>query len=456
MIQYLQEFEEILNKYGIKKSEVCIVGSSVMANEGFRTNHDLDFAVTPDARERLLEKYEKDLNVIPGSGTICFTSEVQILKNRYGIIGIKDEDLFTDQFSRPFMDVRIAVVEVELAKKIVRYLKKDEIDLPVIGASEKAERYDWGEVARLAYHCRVVKPVKLYRRIGSKVKQRLKAFINRPEKYNEIQDGRIISAIEPSYLLESCYRNSRYDILACLLILKGDLTAKEEELFIKKYSINKDALWKTTNQIKSIGIPMIKVDHKLNLNGKGYDLAAALFLNKELCVLHYTDPVDSIVVAQDRNFPLKTISLLREYGVLFCGIIWGSVEEYFDQIEIEIGSRYKIYETKVLDLGERLSDFISDVYAIDDIAKWKVKIKQSFLRNYSGTIKIVIFEITDPKFRIGKRTGWPISGTGAELKDLIRRTYKGKINDYVYDIIFHTGDNHRTNRSLLEIVSRYE
>ena len=123
--------------------------------------------------------------------------------------------------------------------------------------------------------------------------------------------------------------------------------------------------------------------------------------------------------------------------MLFCGIIWGSVEEYFDQIENEIGGHYKIYETKILNLGEKLNNFISDVYAIDDIAKWKVKIKQSFLRNHSGRIKIVVFEVMDPKYRIGKRTGWPISGAGAELKGLIRKTYKDKLNDYVYDVIIN-------------------
>lgn len=117
MIRFWEDFEELVLEYEIERKDICIVGSGVLTAEGFRENHDFDFAVTEKAREKLLRVYGDKLNVLP-TGTICFTDDIQILQNRYGEVGVDDKLLFTEKYSRSYEnEYRIAIREVELAKK---------------------------------------------------------------------------------------------------------------------------------------------------------------------------------------------------------------------------------------------------------------------------------------------------------------------------------------------------
>lgn len=70
MIRFGEEFEKLVLEYEIEHEDICIVGSGVLTEEGFRENHDFDFAVTKKAREKLLSVYGDEFNVLP-TGTIC-------------------------------------------------------------------------------------------------------------------------------------------------------------------------------------------------------------------------------------------------------------------------------------------------------------------------------------------------------------------------------------------------
>lgn len=168
-IRYLDELEYILNKFGISKNEICIIGSSVLTYYGIRENHDLDFALMPKSRNRILEMYEGQVEVLP-SGTINFSNHIQSLQGRYEKIGLLDEELTDDIYTVYVEGFRMAKIEVEIAQKIERDYEKDKKDIARIRSNyiqipefnnilfeklqkRKAIIYGAGSNAKLAYYC---------------------------------------------------------------------------------------------------------------------------------------------------------------------------------------------------------------------------------------------------------------------------------------------------------------
>lgn len=130
--RFLDELEYVMNKYGLAQDEICIVGSSILAHYGIRENHDLDFALAPKARKRILERYSEQIEVLP-SGTINFSANIQSLLGRYKKIGLLDEELFDDTYATDMDGYRVAKIEVEIAQKMERNYEKDRRDLEKIG-----------------------------------------------------------------------------------------------------------------------------------------------------------------------------------------------------------------------------------------------------------------------------------------------------------------------------------
>lgn len=169
-LRFLDELECVLNKYELNKNEICIIGSSVLACYDIRENHDLDFALYPKARARILEKYNGQIEILP-SGTINFSENIQSLWGRYKKIGLLDEELFEDTYTTHMAGYRVAKIEVEIAQKMERNFEKDRRDLKRMGDSycrisgfdnglfeqlkrkRKAVIFGAGANARLAYHC---------------------------------------------------------------------------------------------------------------------------------------------------------------------------------------------------------------------------------------------------------------------------------------------------------------
>lgn len=169
-VRFLDELKYVLNKFEINKNDICIIGSTVLALYGIRENHDLDFALYPKARDRILERYNDRIEVLP-SGTINFSENVQSLRGRYAKIGLLDEDLFDNTYTVQMEGYHVAKIEVEISQKLVRNLEKDRRDLERIGddycripefdnrlfeqlkRKRKAVIFGAGANAGLAYHC---------------------------------------------------------------------------------------------------------------------------------------------------------------------------------------------------------------------------------------------------------------------------------------------------------------
>lgn len=341
MIHFFEEFEKLIWDYEIERENICIIGSSVLTEEGFRENHDFDFAITVEARTELLSKYEDKLNVLP-SGTICFNKDVQILQNRYGELGIDDNMLFAKEYSIPYgKGLRIARFELEIAKKITRFVAKDETDLNAISNSEKLELIDWKQVLNLVCNRRNL--------------SNSKGFCNQMKS-----------------IVKSCLRRCK-----------------------RNYK--------------------------------------NLFINNK-----------------------KTKEYIESYKQrFFCAILWGTVVQYFDVIEADIAKHHRIVKSSTIDHLSNIEQFVYDIYSIDNIDKWKIKLKQAYLSEITPSIRVVLFEINNPNFRVSERTGEFLSDEGAKLKNKIRNKYNKKLDKYIYDVIIHTSDNYDISLKMVEVIKSY-
>ncbi|MBQ6774109.1 MAG: hypothetical protein IJP48_08630 [Synergistaceae bacterium] len=183
MIQHEQEFYRTLELYGINHNDVCIIGSSVIARAGFRNNNDIDITLRPSAREALIKSHS-DLNVNSTLQLINLSENIQVCRERYGVIGIKDYDLFSDDdnYSEDYNGIRIAKFELEIAKKLRRLEPKDQKDLVEIGRASRINNYDWEKIFYLAYFngekiC--VNPVNNKAGLLRRIARRVKRIINK-------------------------------------------------------------------------------------------------------------------------------------------------------------------------------------------------------------------------------------------------------------------------------------
>ena len=59
-INCFEEFTRVMAKYQIDKSSVCLLSSCSLAVRGVKKNSDIEFALNPEIRNILLEKYRDE------------------------------------------------------------------------------------------------------------------------------------------------------------------------------------------------------------------------------------------------------------------------------------------------------------------------------------------------------------------------------------------------------------
>jgi len=146
--------------------------------------------------------------------------------------------------------------------------------------------------------------------------------------------------------------------------------------------------------------------------------------------------------------------LFLDLGVYFPVIIWPTASQFVDDIENDLG-----YETKFrfnLELSEaKFETFVRAIYEIDHIADWKVDKKLDAMTMTQNKVSVIFIDFQSPDYRKKKDNCALISKKGEVLKQHIRSKYKSKIENYIYDIIMHTGDNYIHNKKIVEITKTY-
>ena len=136
--------------------------------------------------------------------------------------------------------------------------------------------------------------------------------------------------------------------------------------------------------------------------------------------------------------------------------MWPPVLEWFDEISEKISEKFNVKWKKRIFLGNDFNNFARRIYSIDDIERWKVERKLYAMREYRPEIQVLALEISNPEFRVKKRTNGYLSDVGAALKKRIRSEYRDRVPDYIYDIVCHTGDNQEHNKESFKIIAEYK
>ena len=125
---------------------------------------------------------------------------------------------------------------------------------------------------------------------------------------------------------------------------------------------------------------------------------------------------------------------------IYSAIIWDPACNFLEDIVKEIKAVYQVI--KVIDVRfentQGLIDYANKVYECNT-RKDFVQTKVERLIKGKSRVVMIYYDIGDP--RIDKE------GTAQEqvqeLKNHIRRTFRDKVEDYIFDICYHSGVNHR-------------
>lgn len=143
--------------------------------------------------------------------------------------------------------------------------------------------------------------------------------------------------------------------------------------------------------------------------------------------------------------------------MLCLGILWNSVQDYKKMVLTDIGKQSDLIGYFDLSLGEKYEQFVRDIYAMDDIAAWKVdkKIETMFKCSDSRniTVSFMNVDLTDLFYHEGKKR---MVYTNLEnLKTGIRKKYGKMVNYYFFDNIFHMTDNEKEFSDDFGVVESY-
>ncbi|SMO87922.1 hypothetical protein SAMN06265379_111116 [Saccharicrinis carchari] len=148
--------------------------------------------------------------------------------------------------------------------------------------------------------------------------------------------------------------------------------------------------------------------------------------------------------------------VIQDSKCYFTFIIWPPVMEFFSEIISDIQKSNGVLSFKRMNLKkDYFEEFVSKIYACDDIEDWKIKKKLNAMNNYNCEIGILRVFISEPNFRRKASNNRPISQQVEEIKRAIRAKYKTRIPNYIYDIAIHIGDNYAHTDEMENVITMY-
>lgn len=211
----------------------------------------------------------------------------------------------------------------------------------------------------------------------------------------------------------------------------------------------------------------IFVDNELHLINGAHRLALAIYHRQpEVCIRIFDKRQnvqygpkwfsDNLSEFECNLIHNKFVQVIESCFCPIVGILWPSAKDYFEEITKLVDEKYGVLKYRDYEMPwEIFSRFVYGVYNIDSIAEWKVAAKLEHMKKHTMdqglcSVRIVKINMEYPDYRI-KSIGQTISKEGEKLKKRLREKYKGKIENYFSDIIFHTADNYRQSEYIMAL-----
>jgi len=156
------------------------------------------------------------------------------------------------------------------------------------------------------------------------------------------------------------------------------------------------------------------------------------------------------------NF-LGWVNSLRWKKIDIILIIWPPAFPFFDEINSYITKYYEIKSFEITTIDEkRFEEFIFKLYEIDFANPQKVALKiDTLLNSPAYSLGVVKISIPHPEMVVQDALNRVRCESAGDLKDKIRKKFKDRIPNYVYDVVIHSAEVNYQNKKILKILKQY-
>jgi len=120
VFEYYDELLEVLDKYNIHVSDVCLIGGTALNVRNIRRNRDIDIVIKPSRYTTLLREYGNKINKTD-QGDLKFSENIHSKAGVFEVFNIPDENLINNQTYHDILGgVKIATLDLVYAKKMYR------------------------------------------------------------------------------------------------------------------------------------------------------------------------------------------------------------------------------------------------------------------------------------------------------------------------------------------------
>lgn len=492
--RHKDELKALLSAEQIRLDTVYIVGGGILAVKDVRTNNDIDFFTSDQEirnrfyKDKTHEKYSE------------LTPNVDCYFDRYRELGMSDEQIVKEGYFFECDGLKYVAPEIEVAYKLLvkNIDEKRRMQLETYMLTDP--NWNWNLFKELvAYYndnkprvpywkqkmrdLRIVfvilrkEPMRLYRHVSKVVRKKLHFELLLSERLR----GQLRTKMPTAALFGNHSVSNddfwRYDVLLRYLTVGAILNDDQKILgFYKEMQLKRKSSDTTTDfkrLVHSIKESGFSTDYPIPVSPEGrliegaHRLASALYFKIEEVPVEVIPRNSGGYYGRkwftDNCFSDELIELLDackqklflEQGLYFPVMVWSPAEAEFASIAKRVRSKHKVVYEGRLNVEGSFSNFLAEIYAIDNIAKWKVGLKQHLMQKHGGFFYLMLLEVSDPAFRAKPRYHSYLSKEMESLKRDIRKTYRSKVSDYFYDIIVHTGDNYFHNRKIMEVLYNY-
>ena len=156
-----------------------------------------------------------------------------------------------------------------------------------------------------------------------------------------------------------------------------------------------------------------------------------------------------------KEYKTKTF---EELNLFFYVILWPPARQYFSEIKNHIQRDHEVMSQDLINLDQNFEPIMREIYAIDNIAEWKLEKKLNSIKESTSNREIMILKIDLFSTKFRSKTNFPereISIDAEKIKREVRKDYRNKINKYFYDIIIHMSDNYLHVDHIKQVFRKY-
>ena len=505
-----------LEKYGIQRGDICIVGSCVLEFYSLRAANDIDLVLKTEKYQVLRAKV--DPQYISPTGKINLGNGIQILPRRYREIGIKNDQLFLKanqgKLTVKLENLLVAKPELEFGKKLFRNRAKDRDDIillqryarlsgdwrwnliPEVIAPSKEQRT---AVRSIRYRAKKVL-VRLRDPIGSckiVLDRKLSYSFKKLTKEDLLPSDLCFQSVDIGTFLQWQFSDGkfiRYDTLLRLHTAEKYIQKMEKFSNYKLIDLN-DGIFDDYNRMQSLRCGYSIQTHlrfqelihsvqqkglytdcypiTLAQDGKFNDgshrLACALAWGVETIPVKFTAQKRGTndygrAWFEARNFSdellndldQRLLDILLSTGSTFIMIVWPPAKQFSEEIKSIVSKRFPIVWKAESIKPENIEGLIEKIYFNDDAQDWKIQKRIFNMTKYSPEISVFAFLLQDQRYKLNQKSRALFSETAKSFQAEIEHKYKDKFEVSAHDSLIFCSGNPSTSRSILKALQNHK